>query len=112
MPKIIIKKIILDSARESRNLVQPYCQDYIAVDDNQKGYKVIDTHQEGYRVIDTHQEGYNRHQGDYRASNHNQGDYRAATNQAEGFNEEDNVEYYDLGARPKYNSAVHSQVIY
>ena len=119
--QIFIAKLILDSARESRNLVQPYYQDYIAVDDNQKGYRVkdthqegyrvIDTHQEGYRVIDTHQEGYTRHQGDYRASN-NQGDYRAANNQAEAFNEEDNVEYYELGARPKYNPAVHSQVIH
>ena len=102
MSKIIITKLILDSARESRNLVQPYYQDYIPVDDNQKGY----------RVIDTHQEGYNRHQGDYRAANNHQGDYRAANNQAEVFNEEDNVEYYDLGARPKYNVAAHTQVIH
>ena len=109
--KIFIAKLILDSARECRNLGQPYYQDYIAVDDNQEGYRVIDTHQEGYKVIDTHQEGYNRHQGDYRAAN-NQGDYRASNNQTEGFNEEDNVEYYELGARPKYNAAAHSQVIH
>lgn len=92
MFEIFISKLILDSARECRILGQPYYQDYISVDDNQKGYRVIEAHQEGY--------------------NHNQGDYRASNNQPEGFNEEDNVEYYELGARPKYNTAVHSQVIH